>query len=393
MRSEHEAPAVTSVDSLFTQRTVPADTKALLAEFDKVIASTHPLNSKQRAQLPQVIRELSHSLTDERDKRHLGYMNRTETLSAYTHYFMWWNLVRLTKLFVNMSDSFFSLNDGDICLDIGSGPLTVVTALFMARKDLRQKKLTWYCMDISSQALTVGENIFYSVAAKLGCQPWNIIRVKGELGCSIKQKARLVTSANVFNEVLQKQTMPPDYLAKKQCQNLMNYAQKSDARILVIEPGVPSCARFISLLRDAFMRKDFVPVSPCTHCEACPMDGKKKGKWCNYVSSTQDAPKALKHLSDTAHLTKERAVLSFIAVQDKASAQISESEDITFRIASDSIRLPGNRQGYYACSPLGLLLVVTQTELASGESYRLALDKNRPLRTDAKSGALILNLD
>ena len=391
MPSERESPVVTSVDSLFTQRSIPSDAKALLAEFDKVIASTHPLNSKQRAQLPQVIRELSHSLTDERDKRHLGYMNRTETLSAYTHYFMWWNLVRLTKLFVNMSDRFFSLNDGDICLDIGSGPLTLVTALFMARKELRQKKLTWYCMDISQQALTVGENIFYTVASRLGFQPWNIIRVKGELGCTIKQKAHLVTSANVFNEVLQKQTMPPDYLAKKQCQNLISYAQKTDARILVIEPGVPSCARFISLIRDAFLRKDFIPVSPCTHCEACPMDGKRGGKWCNYVSSTTDAPKALKHLSDSAHLQKERAVLSFIAVQNKATEE--KTEDITFRIASDSIRLPGNRQGYYACSPLGLLLVVTQTQLASGESYRLTLNTNKPLRTDAKSGAYILNLD
>ncbi|HAO30197.1 MAG TPA: hypothetical protein DCQ43_02495 [Treponema sp.] len=391
MPSERESPVVTSVDSLFTQRSIPSDAKALLAEFDKVIASTHPLNSKQRAQLPQVIRELSHSLTDERDKRHLGYMNRTETLSAYTHYFMWWNLVRLTKLFVNMSDRFFSLNDGDICLDIGSGPLTLVTALFMARKELRQKKLTWYCMDISQQALTVGENIFYTIASRLGCQPWNIIRVKGELGCTIKQKAHLVTSANVFNEVLQKQTMPPDYLAKKQCQNLISYAQKTDARILVIEPGVPSCARFISLIRDAFLRKDFIPVSPCTHCEACPMDGKRGGKWCNYVSSTTDAPKALKHLSDSAHLQKERAVLSFIAVQNKVTEE--KTEDITFRIASDSIRLPGNRQGYYACSPLGLLLVVTQTQLASGESYRLTLNTNKPLRTDAKSGAYILNLD
>lgn len=246
-------------------------------------------------------------------------------------------------------------------------------------------------MDISQQALTVGENIFYTVASRLGCQPWNIIRVKGELGCTIKQKAHLVTSANVFNEVLQKQTMPPDYLAKKQCQNLISYAQKTDARILVIEPGVPSCARFISLIRDAFLRKDFIPVSPCTHCEACPMDGKRGGKWCNYVSSTTDAPKALKHLSDSAHLQKERAVLSFIAVQNKVTEE--KTEDITFRIASDSIRLPGNRQGYYACSPLGLLLVVTQTQLASGESYRLTLNTNKPLRTDAKSGAYILNLD
>ena len=207
-QNEKEPLAVFSEGPLFADA-IPQDAQELLNHFDAIISSTHPLNSKQRAQLPAVIRDLSHTLTDERDRRRLGYMNRTETLSAYTHYFMWWNLLRLTKLFTPMQN-FFNLDDDDVCIDFGSGPLTLPCALFLSRPELRQKKLTWYCVDISGQALSIAENVFYTLASKLGCEAWKIIKVKGELGTAIRQKAKLVTSANLFNEILQKETMPLD---------------------------------------------------------------------------------------------------------------------------------------------------------------------------------------
>ena len=91
-------------------------------------------------------------------------MNHPATLAAYTHYFLWWNLVRLTRLFANLPDDFFSLPDGAICLDSGSGPLTVPIAIFLSRPELRDKKLKWYCMDISAQALSIGENLLLTTA-------------------------------------------------------------------------------------------------------------------------------------------------------------------------------------------------------------------------------------
>ena len=100
---------------------------------------------------------------------------------------MWWNLIRLTKLFSNINFDSVNLSDGDFCLDIGSGPLTVVTALWLTRPELRSKKITWYCLDISKEVLSLGENIFLSVAAKTLSDseeelPWKIIRVKGSFG-------------------------------------------------------------------------------------------------------------------------------------------------------------------------------------------------------------------
>lgn len=389
------------LNSLFNKDNIPEDALKILNEFQEIALSVVPLTSKQRSLLPSQIRELSHNLTDERSSRRLSYMNQTETLTSYIHYFMWWNLVRLTRLFANLPADYFDFatkakdDEKIICLDIGSGPLTLPLALFLARPELRSKKLVWYCMDISAQSLSNGENIFLTISAKLACEPWSIIRVKGEMGTQIKEKVRFVTSANAFNEIIEDASMPPDFLAKKYTEKLLSYADNSDAetRVLLVEPGVPTSARFISLMRAALMRKGFIPVSPCPHCGECPMEGKKGGKWCNLVFKTVDAPNALKKLSEAAQLPKERAVLSFIACKKGEIPEIeATTKKLSFRIASDPIRLPGGKTGFYACSQNGLLLVETQSNLKSGDMLEVKLPRH-PLKTDQKSNALILHMD
>lgn len=384
--------------SLFNPALIPEDAKKIIQEFEGVVSSTHPLNSKQRALLSEQIRQLSHNLTDERGSRRVGYMNQTTALSAYVHYFLWWNLVRLVRLFSNMSADFFNLADNSICVDLGCGPLTIVTALYLARPELRTKKLTWYCIDISQQASAFGEDIYLSVCARLNCEPWKIIRVKGEAGTKIKEKADLVTSANIFNEMNDKPGVPPDYLAKNYTEKIYSYIdpKNPDSKIITIEPGDPKSARLVSLMRDSYIRKNFVPSAPCSHCETCPMNGqnaKKGGKWCNFAFSTEDAPSALKRLSEKADLPKDRAVLCFVAVQKKKeeAAADSEEEKFTFRITSDPLRLPGHRTGYYACSKDGLLLVVTDKKVFSGECFTLP-SRPKKMLTDQKSGALMFDL-
>ena len=357
-------------------------------------------------------------MTDDRGSRRLGYMNEKTFLSAYVRYFMWWNLVRLARLFANLDFGF--LLDGDVCLDIGSGPLTLPCALWLARPDLRQKKLVWYVMDISQGALSVGEEIFLALAAKTGGEPWKIVRVKGELGTAVKEKARFVTCANMFNELLQSRGgEPPDFLAKKYSQALFKYldfenggANEGSAQnaggaanegraksvrggpaLLLVEPGVPKSARFVSLMRDAFIRRGLVALAPCPHQQSCPMDGRRagqggaNGKWCNFAFETDDAPKKLLALSASAGIPKERAVLSFVlagaareSYASPKSGGLSGLEKVSaidaackpkncgglLRVASDIIRLPPDgegqkpRVGHYACSEQGLVLALSK---------------------------------
>lgn len=385
--------------SLFSDSAIPQDALKILNDFDLIIQGVRPLNSRQIQQLPENIRNLSHQLTDDRSTRRLGYMNENTQLSAYVRYFTWWNLVRLTKLFANLSASFFP-EDNSICLDLGSGPLTVVTALWLARPELRKKNLTWYCLDLSQNSLSLGEDIFLSVAAKIPGNTWKIIRVKGCFGTFIKQKADFLTCANMLNEIDQNSDMPPEYQVKKYYEQITAYT-KPTSKFIFVEPGVPKAARTLSLLRARFNKQDYMVCAPCPHLEECPMSGFKaytgsSEKWCNFAFNTENAPKKLQKLSTEAKLPKERAVLSFICAIPKTQMQNS-SDDFQLRIVSDGFKLPNYYTGYYACSSLGLTLVATKandsennnSNLVSGDFLSLKLNKPIDLLSrDEKTNAV-----
>ncbi|MCQ2584569.1 MAG: small ribosomal subunit Rsm22 family protein [Treponema sp.] len=409
---------ILSKTSLFDKSNISADSMDILENFDSIVQSVRPLNSKQLQQLPHNIKEFSHQLTDERGSRRLGYMNEAIQLSVYTRYYLWWNLVRQVRLFSNLNASAFPSKDEVIALDIGTGPLTVVTALWLARPELRTKKITWYVMDVSQNSMKAGEDIFLSVAAKTKTEPWKIIRVKGSFGTHINQKADFITCGNAMNEMEQASDMPPEYKAKKLYEQLKSYAAP-DCKYLMVEPGVPKSARLLSLFRSRFIKDGFSVQSPCPHAGECPMNGFKaytgsQNKWCNFAFSTEDAPKKLLKLSDMAKLPKERAVLSFISAVPEnagtnAATPLSNSKEpgtLTLRIASDPLKLPGWQTGFYACSELGLTLVTMPSpgnrnvkpgeklpELTSGDLLAVKLNKKTPdLPKDEKSGAVKINL-
>jgi hypothetical protein len=408
---------------------LPAEARRLLESFPEIIDAVFPLDSKKLQSLPGEIRDLSHELTDERGDRRVGYMNEPAVLSAYIRYYMWWNLVRLTRLLVSLP---INLSDGDTAVDLGSGPLTLPIALWMTRPDLRDKKITWYCVDISQGALAAGEDLFLSLAARTGNEPWQIIRIKGECGVSLRRRVSLVTSANMFNELFWDNPLPLEAQAKHYAEEISSYAE-SESSVLVIEPGVPRAGRFISLLRDSLIRLDYKPLSPCPHDGVCPFPGLRHGKWCHFVFDTSDAPAKLHKLSDDAGLAKDRAALSFVFSQrkkgtdsgnpgaddqsvpnvkgsDSGKAAVSEPSEIVSRISglfpnlkvritSDPIRLPDFYTGRYGCSELGMVMITGTYQAAdylkTCNSGSL-VDVNRPDRKrperDPKTDAIIIRL-
>ena len=404
---------IESVTPQFDVSKVPQDAQNIIEKFDDILQNVRPLNSRQLQQLPDNIRALSHQLTDDRASRRLGYMNDTVQLISYVRYYTWWNLVRLTRLFANLPETAFpkakAEGEQTVCMDLGSGPLTVVTALWLARPELRSLPLVWYCLDVSSSSLVLGEDIYLSVVARTGGEPWKIIRVKGSFGASIRQKADFITCANMFNELDQASDMPPDYQAKKYYSQLCAYSTKESSFIL-IEPGVPKAARTLSLLRERFLKDGKNIAAPCPHSGDCPMNGFKaytgsKNKWCNFAFSTEDAPARLQKLSERAKLPKERATLSFISVvPEPVEGPLShKATTSSIRITSDEFRLPNYMSGYYACTECGLALV----EVPSSNNTRLPKPPFRPvcgdlievkkikpdsLPKDEKSGAVVIKI-
>lgn len=366
-RARFDAPK--KLATAFTPPT--GETASLLAAFSDIVQSVSPLDSRRLHDLPAHIRELSHELTDERGDRRVGYLNDPAHLSAYVRYYSWWNLVRLTRLLPSLQ---IDLKDGDAAVDLGSGPLTLPLALWISRPDLRARKITWFCVDISQQALSLGEEIFLALAARTGEAPWEIVRVKGEFGVSLRRKVSFVASANMFNELYWDNPAPIEAQAKRHSEELASYAAPS-ASMLIVEPGVPRAGRFVSLLRDAFLRQGFRVDSPCPHDGVCPFPGLRNGKWCHFVFDPADAPDRLHRLSEDAHLSKDRAALSYVFASRTENARVegSSSEDATalgtvgklsrmfsdlrVRVVSDPIKLPEYYIGRYGCSELGMVLV------------------------------------
>jgi hypothetical protein len=409
--------------------TLAEETRSLLEAFPDIVQGVFPLDSKKLQLLPGQIRELSHELTDERSDRRVGYLNDPAELSAYIRYYMWWNLVRLTKLFSALP---VELSDGDAAVDLGSGPLTLPIALWMARPDLRKKNISWYCVDISAGALSAGEDLFLSLAARTGDEPWKITRVRGEAGVSLKRSVALVASANMFNELFWDNPLPLEAQAKHHAEGLVSYASPS-ASILVVEPGIPRAGRFVSLLRDSLMRVGFSPVSPCPHEGECPLPGLRHGKWCHFVFDASDAPAKLQKLSDDAGLPKDRAALSFIfskrasvattvtatestdadgaALPENTAETLAPTERVRrlsdmfhglrVRVASDPIRLPEFMSGRYGCSELGMVLVEGDYQASdylrercdSGKLIEVPMPETRRAARDPKTDAIIVRLE
>lgn len=402
------------VEALFKENKLDKKSQELLENFDRVVQGVRPLNSKQLQKLPENIKALSHQLTDQRCDRRLGYMNESVQLSSYVRYYTWWNLVRLTKLFSNLPAESFP-NKECICLDIGSGPLTLVISLWLSRPELRNINLTWYCLDVSSNSMALGEDVYLSIVAQTGGTPWKIVRVKGSFGTGtgtgtfIKEKADFITCANMFNELDQASDMPPEFQSKKYYDQLCLY-KNDDCKFLLVEPGVPKSARTLCLLRDRFIKENYDLIGPCSHCGECPMNGFKaytgsQNKWCNFAFSTENAPAKLLKLSENSKLTKDRATLIFISVVPNKSfdnstvveKNISEKQDnsLSVRIISDCMKLHNNSFANYGCSKIGLVLVSSKNENAfkSGDLLKIECSQDiKKLPIDKKSGAKLISL-
>jgi hypothetical protein len=180
--------------------------------------------------------------------------------------------------------------------------------------------------------------------------------------------------------------------AEKSSRLLAGYGSGASA-FLVVEPGFPRCGEFISLMRGAFSEHGIRPLSPCPHDRVCPMlcrsPGRGKKRWCHFAFETDDAPQALHRLSQAAGLPKERAVLSFLYANHRASESRGGGEN-NLRIISDAFPLPYNRFGRYCCSARGLVLLAGKKNALEktpcGSMINDAIMKDQ---RDPKSGALI----
>jgi len=375
----------------------------MLETIPSLIEKTFPIPGRFRGKLPSDIAELSRLLTNNRGSRSLSYLTRPNFLSAYLHYFLPWNLYRLCLLLPTLN---LTLKAGNSITDLGCGPLTLTSALWISRPELRNVPLEFNCIDRSGPALDAGKKFFTALCEDSGFKNvlWKINLIKEDVdirqvkGAKKRKPAVLVCAVNMFNEIyesLSHNNAEGLRLMAKNAAQTMNNEAAENAFLLTVEPGVPQSGKFISFLRDALMELGHPPASPCTHKSACPLSGgatkmikgrnwiDTKKRWCHFAYETADAPKELRKLSAAAKLPKERLVFSYL-LTGKPVGKTGEA-----RVISDAFPLPYDRFGRYACCERGLVLVTGEQDrienAASGSIVQLAVTG----KYDEKSGAMI----
>jgi ribosomal protein RSM22 (predicted rRNA methylase) len=386
------------INPVVLSKRLTKENKQALDSLPAIINKTFPIPGKYRRALPSDVAELSRLLTNSRGDRALSYLSRPNFLSAYLHYFLPWNLYRLCELFTNLD---LSLRPGDKIVDLGCGPLTFVSALWITRPDLRAIPLEFHCIDRSAPVLDAGRKFFTALGGAENECLWKIklLRIDIDIRKNMqkeKHTAALVSAVNLFNELYEDIPHSNTEKLRNMAVNtarFMNEIAITDGQILTVEPGVPQSGKFISCLRNAFMELGRQPLSPCTHTAACPCIGKEK-RWCHFAYDANNAPKELHRLSAAAGIPKERLVLSYLLAGTSVTPVMEKPPGFAVRVISDAFSLPNNCYGRYGCSENGLVLLTGEKKYiektASGSIVFPKFDMNR--QRDQKSNALIIEL-
>jgi len=409
---------------------IDADARAALEKLPACVQEANPIPERTRGALRFEIRDLWRALTMERSRRNIDYLNDPAFFSAYLRYFLPWNLVRLTALLTDMT---LSLEPHATIVDIGAGPLTFAIALYCAKPELRKIPLTILCADRAPRIMEAGKLILEILAVKHTGElpPWEISLKRAKFGEPLAQKADLLVAANVFNEFFWKHEGMLADEAAELYRKVSHYCEPSGS-ILIVEPGEPRSGSLMSALRAAAIFQGDSLRAPCPHARACPMPGifrsgqehlsetahhaqdryraksaaperagtqrsllrvrmpslRTKYPWCHFSVNAAFAPKWLARLSEEAGLAKEKLSFSFIFVERNQRAAPTAGEHLEpnrrdrneraaagaeskYRIVSDIISLPGDRQGRYACGLGGYTLIATSSRESLPESGAL----------------------
>jgi hypothetical protein len=407
---------------------LPPAARQALALFPEALKRVRPLSAAQRRSLPEDAAELSRLLTVERTALRRPYWLSPAFASAYLYYFLPWNLLRLTRLFSSLSlpdpRSFAPVEA--LLVDVGSGPLTLPIALWMARPDLEDAPLGVFALDSAPQPLEMGKALFRALGEMTGRRVWPLHTERGRIG-RLETSARglnrrfaggharpwLVTAANALNEFHARpgrkrtfnKTLGDDGDCGAPAADILRFFFPLQAArwpesptFLAVEPGTRLGGRTIMTLREQAGEGGLTPLAPCPHNAVCPLRKNRGSAWCHFTFDCAGAPDWLERFSGEAGLAKTSLSLSFLLLRrDGAALEAGKPPDgglggekpVAVRVLSAPFAVPGLAgRARYACCAKGLLLLEDAAGLAQGDLLRVRLTRNAP--RDAKSGALIV---
>ncbi len=376
MKENNYLPLFTLPDT-FTQ-------SALVALGDII---PHVLNQSalKKGGLKYNIRDLSALLTSERKELATPYWTNPRLTSAYVNFFMPWNLIRFTQLFPAMELP--RVQDGDYILDLGSGPLTCIIALWISRPDYREKKLNIIPTDVVLKPMEIGLDILKALAQALDIpMNWNIQSQKKSFTQAIVDNARilpkkvkLLFSANILNEVETRQNLQNTTLSKifSDYSFAIHKLITNDGGYIALEPGTRQGGRLVSLLRSESIKNSLFPHAPCPHADRCPLQANRENSsWC-HMQCPAFAPTWLRRLSEDAGFKRDSLTLSFVYLRP----YFEGNYDNAGRIVSNTFNVPKYSQCRYVCTDKGLALLVKGRDLPDSALVSISISKDKDQKT------------
>ncbi len=353
------------------------------------------LQNLQKKALKKDICDLSALLTSERTELTTPYWTIPALTNAYIHYFMPWNLVRLCQLFPSLDLP--EVEDEDYVLDMGSGPLTCIIALWIARPDYRNKKLNIIATDVSTKPMEIARDILEKLAELLEVPlHWNIRLHKqsysqalAKKSTKLPQKAKLILSGNILNEVETRQKLQESELQELFSKYSLSVLDLLDERgsYIAIEPGTRQGGRLVSLLRQESIKNSLFPHAPCTHSKRCPFHERKNARsWC-HMQCPAFAPHWLKDISAISGFKRESLALSFVQLKPYEI----DYPYTTARLVSNPIQVPELGSSHYICTATGLMLLASTYDANLPLSAMISFEKSD--KFDKKSRSPIVYLE
>ncbi len=377
-------PSFRPVQELF-----PAFSRDLAQLLDqpllRALRKAWPLARAHQASLARDIAELSGILTTSRIDLRKPYWAKPSLTSAYLYYFLPWNLVRLCRLFGGMRLPEPAGDRPPILVDLGSGPLTVPLALWLAKPSWRSLPLEIIAVDCAGRPPRLGAAVLEALAEAAGAAPREGRTVQSPLAMASRRLKPLlagtapflITAANVLNELPPERRerfsavdegggmdgegpAPADSqlagmasegslssLLSSLLPLLRTRRTQASPRLIFIEPGTRLGGSTLMELRALALDEGLLPLAPCPHGLACPlrrgdadaewqegprMASRLAGRtWCHFTFDTQGAPAWLAKLSVEAGLDKDSLSLACLdlavpafamdAVEDRLDAE------------------------------------------------------------------------
>ncbi len=412
---------------LFPQLT--EETCACLAHLPEALHAVRPLNATHRRCLPEDVATLSRLLTTERAGLCKPYWGKPAAVSAYLYYFLPWNLIRLARLLAALPlPDPRAVRDGEaLLLDMGSGPLTLPLALWLARPEWRGAPVHVLALDASPQPLHLGNALMTTLGSITGLPPWKVSTVRAPLEQATHHALHLlakghmrpwlVSAVNVLNEVREGRrqrgttltTLEDDdaytmtgerdiqAMTDTRLEDLLaslaplwtaaaDKSEKSWPALLFVEPGTRLGGSTIMRLRRLALDGGLKALAPCTHQETCPLE--RSRTWCHFTFDSIGTPSWLAELSNQAGLGKSGLSLAPLLLTATPEPEFEDGR-LQARIVSSPFVVPDLRgRARYACSRQGLLLLEQAEGLRSGDL--VSVDSPLSKERDRKSGARIV---